>query len=338
MSGVVRHPDHEPAGNGLSNTPLAAVGLDASPIARPVASSSQSRSATSGVVPGAIGAGTEGGDGTQHAVTPRLGRRGLGQLRSQLSDRDYSVLVSVSRFRLLSGSQLTLLFFGPSDSAARAARRCLHRLVSLHLMTRLPRRIGGVRAGSAGFVYCLSAAGHRLIGQAPRKRLSEVSDGFLEHTLDIAELYIRTLLSCRMHGGELTHVVAEPQCWRRVESANGSDWLKPDLLVVTVVGEDERHAFVEVDRGTEHSPALLRKLRQYELAYRLGVVGVEPGIFPRVVWVVPNEHRAIMLVRLVESTPGLTTELHVVAVGVEAGVVALSGIGGDAAAGREAAS
>lgn len=247
------------------------------------------------------------------------------RLRERLSDRDLWLLHVVRQFRLLDGSQLARLGFGDTVTARRAANRCLQRLVGLRLLVRLPRRIGGVRAGSAGFVYAIGPVGDRLVGSATRRRVGHVSDGFLHHTLAIAELYVQAVLDCRVHGGELLHVAAEPQCWRQLEDSSGVGLLKPDLLLVSLIDGVERHAFVEVDRGTEHAPALLRKLRQYELAYRLGVVAVEARIFPRVVWVVPDEHRATLLVRLIESTSGLTAELHVVAIGTAAAVTALLG-------------
>jgi hypothetical protein len=55
----------------------------------------------------------------------------------------------------------------------------------------LDRQIGGIRAGSSGYVYSLGAVGHRLLHpDRTRRRLHEVRDGFLQHTLAIAELYV----------------------------------------------------------------------------------------------------------------------------------------------------
>jgi hypothetical protein len=100
------------------------------------------------------------------------------------------------------------------------------------------------------------------------------------------------------------------------------DRLKPDLHVVVGLGEEALHSFVELDRGTEHSPALLGKLRQYETAYRGGVEATADA-FPRVVWLVPSDKRVAQLRRLLRS-PRLTPELHAVALQSEA-LAALTG-------------
>src|SRR3954451_15282892 len=83
------------------------------------------------------------------------------------------------------------------------------------------------------------------------------------------------------------------------------------------MGDEALHSFVELDRGSEHSPALVRKLRQYELAYRSGAVEAQAGVFPRVVWLVPDERRAALLRRLSRSAR-LTADLHAVALQAEA--------------------
>lgn len=174
----------------------------------------------------------------------------------------------------------------------------------------MERRVGGLRAGSAGYVYGLGGAGHRLLHpDAPRRRLHEVRDGFLAHTLALADVYVLLRQAEQRGQLELLTVEAEPHCWRRLDSG---DWLKPDLHVVIGMGEEALHSFVELDLATEHSPALLRKLRQYETAYRSGAVEAAAGVFPRVVWLVPTEARAAQVRRLIRS-PGLTPELHAIA-------------------------
>lgn len=256
----------------------------------------------------------------------RLGAAGLARLRGELDVRDMGVLHDVSRCRLMTGRQLQLLHVGGDESAARAARRRLARLVAWGLLVRLERRVGGLRAGSSGYVYTLSAAGHRLLhpGDYPRRRRQEVRDGFAAHTLAIADVYLRLKLAHQRGDIELQLIETEPRCWRRFQDIGGLDWLKPDLHVVIAVGDDILHSFVEVDRGTEHSPALLRKLRQYEAAYRSGSVGDRArlhyrgdSVFPRVVWLVPSETRADLVRQLCRSS-GLTADLHVVALQADA--------------------
>lgn len=241
-------------------------------------------------------------------AAPRLTAAGLERLRRELSARDWAVLHDVDRCRLMTGRQLQLLHVGDGETAARAARRLLARLARHGLLARLERRIGGLRAGSAGYVYGLGPAGVRLLHPgAARRRLQEVRDGFLSHTLALADLYLQLRQAEQQGRLDLVKLETEPRSWRRM--ADG-DWLKPDLHAVVGLGEEALHAVVELDRGTEHTPTLLAKLRQYERAYR-GEVGGD-RVFPRVVWLVPTETRAAQLRRLLQA-PRLTADLHAVA-------------------------
>ncbi|MGY1681996.1 replication-relaxation family protein [Geodermatophilus sp. SYSU D01176] len=251
---------------------------------------------------------------------PRLSAARLERLRQELSPRDSAVLQDIDRCRLMSGRQLQELHVGQGETAARAARRLLARLVRHGLLARLQRQVGGVRAGSSGFTYGLGPAGVRLLHPgAPRRRLYEVRDGFLSHTLALSELYVLLRQAEQRGQLELLTLETEPRSWRRMPDG---DWLKPDLHVVIGLGEEALHSFVELDRGTEHSPALVGKLRQYETAYRGGVAATAEA-FPRVVWLVPSDRRAAQLRRLLHSSR-LTPELHAVALQSEA-LAALTG-------------
>src|SRR4029077_2182347 len=145
------------------------------------------------------------------------------ELVSQLSERDLRVLRQVSELRFVSGAQLTRLCFSDAADAtakARAARRALLRLVRLGALARLPRPIGGVRAGSAGFVYHLGRGGQRLAiarGWQPERRVRRsLTPGtlFLRHTLQVAELHTRLVEGDRARRFELLELSSEPACWR----------------------------------------------------------------------------------------------------------------------------
>lgn len=122
------------------------------------------------------------------------------ELAAQLSERDLAVLRHLSELRFVSGSQLARLCFtdGPDRAAnARAARRALLRLVRLGTLGRLERPVGGIRAGSAGFVYYLGLAGQRIAvarGWQPKRRVRRsLTPGtlFVRHALQVAELHTR---------------------------------------------------------------------------------------------------------------------------------------------------
>ncbi len=114
----------------------------------------------------------------------------IDQIRDEMSYRDQVIVQAVIDLRLLSGAQVRRLCFGDGPAATRAANRALKRLVDWGVLERLQRRIGGVRAGSAGFVYRLDRAAYRLFGVRGTKRYGEPTYGFVAHTLGIAEVLV----------------------------------------------------------------------------------------------------------------------------------------------------
>lgn len=229
------------------------------------------------------------------------------ELHGQLTERDYAVLKRVSGLRFVTGSQLTRMHFtGSADAAARAARRTLLRLVRLDVLERLPRRVGGVRAGSAGSVYRLASAGQRLAierGWQPdgHRRQSHIPGTlYLGHALQVAELHTLLVEADRTGRVELLALEGEPACWR---SYGQRATLKPDSYARLGAGDYEDSYFIEVDMGTEGSRTLERKLRDY-LAYEAsGIEQAERGVFPKTLWLAPDVQRAQAIMANVERLP-----------------------------------
>lgn len=250
----------------------------------------------------------------------RTGARQLLRLRAALSDRDLGVLRSLEACRYLSAGQLQRWHFPvgsahqSSGSAARIARRVLARLEGQRLLVRLGRRIGGVRAGSSGYVYGLGGLGQRVLASGgTRRRPAEPSLTFLEHTLAVGEVLVGLVEAARGGQLELLDYETEPDCWRRYLAAGGArETLKPDLAVVLGVGAYEQHWFIEVDRGTAHLPTLLRKCQQYERYYRSGQEQQARGLFPRIAWLT-TPAREGALADLIAADAGLPDWLFVVA-------------------------
>lgn len=243
-------------------------------------------------------------------MTPRYVTKAvLRDLQSKLSKRDLAVLKSVSDLHFMSGNQLTRLHFSGDDQAsrARAARRALLRLVSLDCLARLPRVVGGERAGSSGFVYRLGLAGQRIAmhngWQPVRRGRRSQSPGtlFLNHCLDVAELHVQLIEADRSHRLELLELTAEPVCHRTYPGLGSQRVLKPDSFVRIGRGEWELSYFIEVDRGTEGSRTLERKLRDYLSYQASGAEQAEHGVFPKVLWLVPGEARAEIIGAAVEQ-------------------------------------
>lgn len=234
--------------------------------------------------------------------------RGEVQIEAHLTDRDIRILEDLERFRLLTTRQLQRLHFpatplGSHTSASAATRgttRVLTRLEALGAVTRLARRIGGIKHGSALTIWQLGANGDRFLrsrrGDRSRKRYEEPGLTFTAHMLAVADIAV-TLIE-QANGGryELFELETEPACWRTFTASGATvNTLKPDLLAVTADLSTETHSFIEVDLGTEHLPAVLRKCRTYQRYHATGVEETTRGLFPAVVWIVPDTARATKL-------------------------------------------
>jgi hypothetical protein len=248
-----------------------------------------------------------------------LSRAGLVELAGGLSGRDRQIVEAAVRLRLVSGKQLERLFFTEIEDAAtraRIARRTLARLAECGLLGRLERRVGGVRAGAAGYVYFATSAGQRLVaywqGQGlrrPRERY-EPSRAFARHALGISESYVRLIEAQRARQVELLDFQAEPACWRAFTGPAGVCWLKPDAFVrLTVDPQSELHAFLEIDCATEGRTTLTRKARAYLTAWQ---AGIGSQVFPRVVWITTSQRRVQLLVEVCGALPAEAWKLFAV--------------------------
>jgi hypothetical protein len=235
----------------------------------------------------------------------------------ELSERDKAILDDVARVRVLTGRQVERLHFAElaGRHRDRTRRRVLERLVSLELLTPLERRIGGVRAGSAGLVFALGPAGQRLLavqdhGTGARvRRPGTPTPRFMIHNLAVAELYVGLVEAARGGGFTLTVFRAEPACWWR--DGEGA-WVKPDALVVVSSGEVEDSWAIEVDQATESLPTLRRKLKVYLDLVASGERGPDGGVLPRVLVTVPDAERLRAIQDVVRGLPEPAEELFAV--------------------------
>ncbi|WP_211328445.1 replication-relaxation family protein [Thermomonospora umbrina] len=250
----------------------------------------------------------------------------MAELLAQLSERDRAVLDDLRDHRLLTTALIRRLHFVHGEgerhssqmAASTATMRVLTRLEAHGLVARLGRRIGGARAGSSGIVWQLGASGERLLrtlhGDPTRRRYLEPSTAFTAHTLDVAELAVRLHELARSGAVELVRLETEPDCWRSYLAAHGAPaWLKPDLFTITATGDYEDHLFIEVDRATEHPGVVVRKAAVYQRYAATGQHQAEHGLFPGVLWVVPDEQRRGVLEIALARDRHVQTELfHVV--------------------------
>lgn len=246
----------------------------------------------------------------------------LRELAATLSDRDYAVLQEITALRFISGAQIARLCFADADEPTvnvRAARRALLRLTRLEVLERLPRPVGGVRRGSAGFVYHLAPAGQRLgieRGWLPERRTRRPQIPgrlFVRHALAVAELHTRLVGGERAGRFELLERSAEPTCWRNSKDRPGQPTvLKPDSYVRLGVGTYEDSYFIEIDRGTEGSRAIERQLSRYLTYHRSGREQAERGVFPKVLWLATEARRAEAIAELISGLSAAERELFAV--------------------------
>jgi hypothetical protein len=247
--------------------------------------------------------------------TTRHSEQSLVEISRQLSPRDARLLEVLGEVRLASARQIEALVFteGSPLTRARRARRTLARLHDLGLLARLERRIGGVRAGSSGYVYRLASPGRRLLG-LPVGGWREPTFAYLDHTLAVVDFHVE--LARQAHAGDIEELVVdhEPHCWRRFVGPHGERGvLRPDLFVSFARGAYEYPWFVEIDRDSEHRPAIATKCQQYLAYLRSGIEQQRLGVFPEVLWSVPDERRAQKLRQLIATMPDPAGQLFSVA-------------------------
>lgn len=236
-------------------------------------------------------------------------------VRERLGERDWEILATVGRLRLASSTQLERLHFADllATHRSRTRRRVLARLADWRVLTTLERRIGGVRAGSAGLVFALDTAGQWLASleaisggdELSLRRPAEPSGRLAAHTLGVAELYVRLREAERRGGLTLAAFGTEPACWW----PNGlGGWLKPDAHLAVAHQDVTDHWWLEQDQATQSLPTIRRKLTAYLDFVRRGLIG-PGGVVPRVLISVPTEARRTAVQRLIEELPPPGSEL-----------------------------
>ena len=257
---------------------------------------------------------------SQRQVPTRIGRAQLQAIAERLDATDRALLDLLAAHRYATTRQLAQITelsgqYGSARSALRQTSRRLRRQHGLGLVDHLARRIGGTRAGSAGYVWYLTAAGQRLTsegqGRGARRRFQEPSALFLAHTLAITQARVVIEQAIHAVGGHLARLRTEPACWRSWLRLGGAlGWLKPDLEAITATDTGaEDHWLLEVDLDTEHPARLLAKCHDYQAHLASGTFQAQHGYYPQVVWLLTNQARAGRLAEQIAAdqtlTPGL---------------------------------
>jgi hypothetical protein len=250
--------------------------------------------------------------------------KGVKRLRDGLSERDMAIIAQVDSLRLMSGRQIQAIHFPTGVhvselSATRARQRVLMRLIRDGLLSPLVRRVGGVRAGSAGLVVAPGPLSERVLRSGnPRRRTYEPTSRFFDHTLTISQLVVDLTVAARAGRIESVEYESEPKCWREFSTVSGRRILKPDIHLALDVNGYSVLWYCEIDQATESLPTVLRKCRLYAELYQTGIIQAEHGVFPRVCWLVPDAARAERIRQAIGRDRQLPHRLFVVATAEQA--------------------
>ncbi len=155
----------------------------------------------------------------------------------------------------------------------------------------------------------------------PRSRSAhEPGATWTAHTLAVSDLYVRLRQAERAGRVELLDFDAEPACHRRYTRLGGAAGvLKPDAFVRLGIGKEwEDSFFVEVDLGSEHRGQLARQHHAYSEYFRAGEEQAKTGVFPGVLWIVPDAGRLALLTDIQRGLPEQTRRLFTIATSEQA--------------------
>jgi len=272
--------------------------------------------------------------GTKRATEAKRLRRPitasrLGMLDASLVPRDRDLVDALGLVQVATTAQLARICFGDaaSDTALRLARRSLQRLREVGLVRRFEDRAFERRAGAPGYVHALTNAGLKLArtehGVGVRHRAWQPSYRFLSHALGISEVFARLIEAERAGGPQVREFAAEGAAARRYLAPSGeSRIIRPDALVRVAARGIEVSNFVEVDRGSETSPATIaakcEAYRNYELS---GEEVRRHGVFPGVLFIVPDGARARAIAQTIARLDPDARELFAVSLEADAASV-----------------
>jgi hypothetical protein len=232
------------------------------------------------------------------------------QLAERLSPRDWSIISTINKLRIVSALQLERLHFHELTGHSRSVKRAdvLKRLVGAGVIVSLPRRVGTAIRGSAQYRYVLDSAGRQLAQlQAIResrdirvRRPRVPGDRYIEHALALSELYVELIERSRLNGFTLGEFQVEGDAYW----PNGlGGLLKMDAFVRLERGTRKRYWWDETDMATEDLSTTIRnKLLAYlDFVWR-GQRGPDEGV-PWVLIGVPDRKRQDAVQGVLDDLP-----------------------------------
>ena len=205
----------------------------------------------------------------------------------QIQERDIEILQALYSYRLLSTTQIAVLFF----STKKRAEKRLRQLFDAELIDRVFRP---VVVGAAEILYILDKAGVSLLAQhlgtdrgeinTERLKAKSLKPFFLDHVIEVNQFRVAVTLATPQHDSKLLFWKYEHELQNKNQqgvliSDRVTDPKNPaEKIPVTPDGffgletpRGRTYFFVEVDRGTMDNPRFLRKMRGYARYFLDGV-------------------------------------------------------------------
>ena len=251
---------------------------------------------------------------------PKMTDLRLGEIDLQLTRGDYEVLKMLRRFHFMRTDQIKRIFMSWKECSERgklsATTRLLHRLEKHKLIYHLPRRNRPMRGGTYGLVWHLTENGVRILrlregttGQ--RFRPHEPTDKFLTHTLAVVETFVVYVETVRAHKNmEPIAFEVEREAMREFKIDGKKTSIRPDMFICVKIDGPRYFMYIEVDLGTEGAAEIAAKCKRYIDYHRIGKAKEEHGVFPLVLWVVPDEARKEWIRKTVSKATKGWTRIH----------------------------
>ena len=219
------------------------------------------------------------------------------------------------QYRFMTTGQIarfTKIGYLSQRSALRQTNRHLKLLSEHGLVTSLERRVGGWQGGSAMSIWTLTDTGQQVItGRKKRKRPEYLSTHFLEHHLAITEVHLVATETARSQSGIIiSEMELEPACWRSYLGPHGEQkTLKPDMFLQITSPQYVDSYYIEVDRATENPARVIRKTMQYQDWQQRGTDQETLGVFPKILWLTPNQTRQEQLTRHLKADKDIRDDI-----------------------------
>lgn len=229
----------------------------------------------------------------------------------QLTQRDKDVLLSLYYQRCLTTEQITEIHFryrqdggGAENSQAFImARRRLRKMFDHRLIDRFFVDVGEQNGSSQAHVILDKFGAQVVAGMLEctiddlnwRYDMNEARLPFLQHVIEVNNLFICMLRTSRQYGHQITDYQTENMTRFEFKHDGRRVVLNPDAYGRYYTPQTGFHFFAEVDRGTESIQQFCSKQRRYASFYASGEYQKYYETFPLVLVVTTVWERAVEL-------------------------------------------